>query len=82
MSLLPKSIHRCRRYPTKFNSGFFLEVRAAGRLNHPNIVVTHDAATDEPTGIPFIVMELVEGEPLDRKLSVKASCLGGKLSKL
>ena len=21
MSLLPKSIHRCRRYPTKFNSG-------------------------------------------------------------
>ena len=21
MSLLPKSIHRCRRYPTKFNIG-------------------------------------------------------------
>ena len=21
MSLLPKSIHRCHRYPTKFNSG-------------------------------------------------------------
>ena len=21
MSLLPKSIHRCRRYPTKFNNG-------------------------------------------------------------
>ena len=21
MRLLPKSIHRCRRYPTKFNSG-------------------------------------------------------------
>ena len=21
MKLLPKSIHRCRRYPTKFNSG-------------------------------------------------------------
>ena len=34
MRLLPKSIHRCRRYPTKFNSGrdisFFCERRRAG----------------------------------------------------
>ena len=31
MRLLPKSIHRCRRYPTKFNSGrdipFYLFIR-------------------------------------------------------
>jgi len=54
-----------------FLDRFFLEVRAAGRLSHPNIVVTHDAATDERTGIPFIGMELVEGEPLDRHLSKK-----------
>ena len=27
MSLLPKSIHRCRRYPTKFNSGRDIPVR-------------------------------------------------------
>ncbi len=32
MSLLPKSIHRCRRYPTKFNSGRDIprKVRKAG----------------------------------------------------
>ena len=27
MSLLPKSIHRCRRYPTKFNSGRDIPLR-------------------------------------------------------
>ncbi len=29
MSLLPKSIHRCRRYPTKFNSGRDIPLRDA-----------------------------------------------------
>ena len=29
MRLLPKSIHRCRRYPTKFNSGRDIPGRAA-----------------------------------------------------
>jgi hypothetical protein len=44
------------------------EARVAGKLLHPNIVVTYDAATDEETGIPFIVMELVEGETLSERL--------------
>ena len=30
MSLLPKSIHRCRRYPTKFNSGRDIPDQAFG----------------------------------------------------
>ena len=30
MSLLPKSIHRCRRYPTKFNSG--RDIPEAGQI--------------------------------------------------
>ncbi len=32
MSLLPKSIHRCRRYPTKFNSGRDIPVKALDTL--------------------------------------------------
>ena len=48
----------------KFLDRFFLEAKIAGKLIHPNIVVTHDAATDESTTIPFIAMELVTGGSL------------------
>ncbi len=45
---------------------FRREARAAGRLTHPNIVAIHDVGEDD--GRPFLVMELVEGEPLDQRL--------------
>ncbi len=41
---------------------FRQEVRAAARLNHPNIVTAHDA--DESGGVHFLVMEYVEGQSL------------------
>ena len=51
-----------------FLERFTREARIAGKLLHPNIVVTYDSATDEKTGTPFIVMELVEGETLNHRL--------------
>src|SRR5262249_17732760 len=36
--------------------------RPAARLNHPNIVQTNEVAEDE--GVPVIVMEYLEGQPL------------------
>lgn len=51
-----------------FLERFFLEARAAGKLTHPNVVITYDAATDESTGIPFIAMELVDGDTLADRL--------------
>jgi len=42
------------------------EAQAAARLNHSNIVSVYDAG--QAGGVPFIVMELVEGESLrDRR---------------
>ena len=41
---------------------FHREVKAAARLNHPNIVTAYDA--DEAKGIHYFVMELVEGSDL------------------
>ena len=41
---------------------FALEARAAGTLNHANVVVVHDIGTD--AGAPYIVSELLEGQTL------------------
>ncbi|MGC9333468.1 MAG: protein kinase domain-containing protein, partial [Anaerolineae bacterium] len=38
------------------------EARSAAGLNHPNIVTVHDVG--EADGVPFLVAELVEGQPL------------------
>src|SRR5512136_228677 len=46
------------------------EAQAVARLNHPNVVAVYDAGEVDPAsapgagGMPFIVMELVEGASL------------------
>ncbi|MCS7312731.1 MAG: serine/threonine protein kinase [Acidobacteria bacterium] len=42
---------------------FIREAQAAGHLRHPNIVTIHDLG--EEAGVPYIVMEYLEGEDLD-----------------
>jgi serine/threonine protein kinase len=48
---------------------FIQEARAASSLNHPNIIVIHDIASDG--GRDFIVMEYVEGKTLDQLIGRK-----------
>jgi len=48
---------------------FIQEAKAASALNHPNIVTIHEIA--EQDGQTFIVMELVEGKPLNETIPRK-----------
>src|SRR6185503_10681795 len=41
---------------------FETEARAAGALNHPNIVTLHDVGVEG--GVPYLVTEVLEGENL------------------
>src|SRR5579863_10422021 len=45
---------------------FQIEARAAGLLQHPNIVVVYDAGEEE--GVFYITMELVQGRSLQAHL--------------
>ncbi|MFN3523630.1 MAG: protein kinase domain-containing protein [Phenylobacterium sp.] len=46
---------------------FLREAKAAGALSHPNIVTIYDVG--EADGYPYIVMEMLEGEPLDQVIA-------------
>jgi formylglycine-generating enzyme required for sulfatase activity/dienelactone hydrolase len=65
--------------PTRFSNDvdrlrrFEQEARAAGALNHPNILVIHDTGTHD--GAPFVVSELLEGETLRARLNREALSL-------
>ena len=45
---------------------FANEARAAGSLNHPNIVAVHDVGAEDD--VPYVVTELLEGETLRARL--------------
>ena len=47
-----------------YKQRFQREAQAAGRLSHPGIVTLHDIAQDAQ-GQPYIVMEFIEGQPLN-----------------
>ena len=48
----------------EFRSRFLLEQRILASLEHPHIARLYDAGIDED-GTPYIVMEFVEGRPID-----------------
>ena len=48
---------------------FLREAQAAASLNHPNISTIYEI--DEVEGLPFIAMELVEGESIKQKIKMR-----------
>jgi serine/threonine protein kinase len=60
-------------FPKELASGearqrFIQEARVVGQLSHPSIIALHDMGIDEATQTPYLVMEFLEGQPLDRIL--------------
>jgi len=53
----------------EFRKRFMNEAKAAGRLHHPGIVAVFDVGEDPETHDPYIVLEYVAGEALNRILA-------------
>jgi|SRR5271170_255104 len=53
----------------EYRERFFREAEAAGRLSHPSIVTIFDVGEEPETRSPYIVMEFVGGQSLDKLLS-------------
>ena len=52
---------------------FLREARVVGKLSHPSIITVHDMGIEESTQTPYLVMEMVEGQSLEKILSTKGS---------
>ncbi|MGA9687939.1 MAG: serine/threonine-protein kinase [Candidatus Sulfotelmatobacter sp.] len=52
----------------EYRERFFREAEAAGRLSHPGIVTIFDVGEEPETHAPYIVMELVSGQSLEKLL--------------
>ncbi|MGK3982376.1 protein kinase [Sorangium sp. So ce136] len=52
----------------EFHARFKLEARIAARVATEHIVEVFDAGIDRKTGMPFLVMELLRGEDLSKRL--------------
>ncbi len=63
-----KVLHRSMVRDPAIRIRFAREARSVARLSHPNIVTVHVVGeTDD--GLPFLVMEMVEGQRLDELLA-------------
>jgi Tol biopolymer transport system component len=65
VKILPASLSKDPERLRRFEQ----EARAAGQLNHPNILTVHDFGMHD--GAPYVVSELLEGETLRDRLSVR-----------
>lgn len=47
---------------------FLQEARVVGQLSHPSIITLHDMGIEDATSTPYLVMEFLNGQSLDRIL--------------
>jgi eukaryotic-like serine/threonine-protein kinase len=69
------------RFP-ELDKRFLREARVSGLVNHPNIVDVHDVIQLEHDGSLAMVMDLLEGESLDRHLAAKGRLTVGETMRI
>jgi len=47
---------------------FVQEARVVGQISHPAVIALHDMGIDEPSQTPYLVMEFIQGQPLEKLL--------------
>jgi eukaryotic-like serine/threonine-protein kinase len=47
---------------------FVQEARVVGQISHPAVIALHDMGIDEATQTPYLVMEFIQGRPLEKLL--------------
>jgi eukaryotic-like serine/threonine-protein kinase len=60
-------------FPRELASGegrqrFVREARVVGQISHPSIIALHDMGVDDASETPYLVMEFIDGQPLDKVL--------------
>src|SRR5579872_2768279 len=65
VKFLPEELARDRQAVDRFQR----EARAVSSLSHPNLITLFDVGESE--GRPYFVMELLEGQPLHRRIAGK-----------
>lgn len=63
-----KTLHADRLTERRHVRRFYAEARAASRLTSPHVVRIYDFGVDEKRRVPFIAMELLEGQTLQRAI--------------
>jgi HAMP domain-containing protein/tRNA A-37 threonylcarbamoyl transferase component Bud32 len=66
--------HLCQ--DRQYAARFLREAKAAGALSHPNIATIYDVG--EEAGAPYIAMELLDGETLDRLMARRGRLPAGE----
>ncbi len=47
---------------------FVQEARVVGQISHPAVIALHDMGIDEPSQTPYLVMEYIQGQSLEKLL--------------
>jgi serine/threonine-protein kinase len=60
-------------FPTELARGearhrFVQEARVVGQISHPAVIALHDMGIDEASQTPYLVMEFIQGQPLEKLL--------------